>query len=71
MKVLSKRFERYNLTLHPDKTSLVRFSKPFTKKESKESGTSDFLGFTFYWGKGRKAIGILRREQPESACLVL
>ena len=62
MKVLPKRFERYNLSLHPDKTSLVCFSKPFTKKESKERGTFDFLGFTFYWGKGRKGYWIIKKR---------
>jgi group II intron reverse transcriptase/maturase len=62
MKVLPKRFERYNLSLHPDKTSLVCFSKPFTKKESKERGTFDFLGFTFYWAKGRKGYWIIKKR---------
>jgi RNA-directed DNA polymerase len=62
MKVLPKRFERYNLSLHPDKTSLVRFSKPFTKKESRESGTFDFLGFTFYWRKGLKGYWVIKKR---------
>jgi group II intron reverse transcriptase/maturase len=62
MKVVPKRFERYKLTLQPDKTSLVCFSKPFTKKESKERGTFDFLGFTFYWGKGRKGYWTIKKR---------
>jgi group II intron reverse transcriptase/maturase len=62
MKVLPRRFERYNLSLHPDKTSLVRFSKPFTKKERKERGTFDFLGFTFYWGKGLKGYWVIKKR---------
>jgi RNA-directed DNA polymerase len=62
MKVLPKRFERYKLSLHPDKTSLVCFSKPFTKKESKDRGTFDFLGFTFYWGKGLKGYWIIKKR---------
>ena len=28
MEVLSKRFEKYGLTLHPEKTRLVEFTKP-------------------------------------------
>jgi RNA-directed DNA polymerase len=62
MKVLPKRFERYNLSLHPDKTSLVCFSKPFTEKESKERGTFDFLGFTLYWGKGLKGYWVIKKK---------
>jgi RNA-directed DNA polymerase len=62
MKVLPKRFERYKLSLHPDKTSLVLFSKPFTKEESKERGTFNFLGFTLYWGKGRKGYWVIKKR---------
>ena len=62
MKVLPKRFERYNLSLHPDKTSLVHFSKPYTEKESKERGTFDFLGFAFYWGKGLKGYWVIKKK---------
>jgi RNA-directed DNA polymerase len=62
MKVLPKRFERYKLSLHPEKTSLVCFSKPFTKKESKDRGTFDFLGFTLYWGKGREGYWVIKKR---------
>lgn len=55
-KVLPKRFERYKLTLHPEKTQCVdfRFSH---RKENRRNGvpvTFDFLGFTHYLGISRK-----------------
>ena len=62
MEVLPKRFERYKLSLHPDKTSLVCFSKPFTQEESKKRGTFDFLGFTLYWGKGLKGYWVIKKR---------
>jgi RNA-directed DNA polymerase len=61
MKVLPKRFERYKLNLHPEKTSLIRFSKPATE-EAKDTGTFDFLGFTHYWGKGYKDNWYIKRK---------
>jgi RNA-directed DNA polymerase len=59
MEVLPKRFGKYGLTLHPEKTRLVPFYRPSRKRAgSKEelnqrSGTFDLLGFTHYWGKTR------------------
>ena len=50
--VLPKRFGRYGLTIHPDKTRLVDFRHPWDSKQ--KPGTFDFLGFTHYWGKTRK-----------------
>lgn len=47
MGVLPKRFGRYNLTLHPEKTCVTVF-KPG------EKSSIDFLGFTHYWGKNRR-----------------
>ncbi len=50
MKVLPKRFAKYNLTLHPDKTRMVDLNS-----QRGISGRSfDFLGFTHYLGKSRK-----------------
>jgi group II intron reverse transcriptase/maturase len=41
--VLPKRFGRYGLQLHPDKTRLQQFGKP---RGEEKSDTFDFLGFT-------------------------
>lgn len=51
--VLSNRFGKYGLTLHSDKTRLVRFERPGTAG-GEPPETFDFLGFTHYWAKSRK-----------------
>jgi RNA-directed DNA polymerase len=60
MAVIGQRFERFGLTLHPDKTRLVPFSKPPTGGEGKGPGTLDFLGFTVYWQRSRKGRWVPR-----------
>jgi group II intron reverse transcriptase/maturase len=53
--VLPKRFGKYGLTLHPDKTRLVPFTRPDSfRGKGREPGTFDLLGFTWYWGLSRK-----------------
>lgn len=50
MKAIGKRFERFGLTLHPDKTRLFPFKRPpRSQTKGKGQGTFDFLGFTVYW----------------------
>lgn len=53
--VLHKRFEKYGLTLHPEKTRLVRFKRPDRDGAAKNGGggpgTFDFLGFTHHWAQ--------------------
>ena len=47
--VLPKRFGRYGLTLHPEKTRLVPFQRPRARGlEVPRPGTFGFLGFTLY-----------------------
>ncbi len=54
MEVLPKRFERYGLTLHPDKTRLLSFGRPPSDQtEGKGPASFDFLGFTHYWRRSR------------------
>jgi len=56
MEVLPKRFEKYGLKLHPDKTRLLEFKPPsFGERE-----TFDFLGWTHYWGKTRKGQWVMK-----------
>lgn len=59
--VLPKRFARYGLTLHPEKTRLVRFA-PKRHDDDDDPGSFDFLGFTLYWGKSRKGNAIIKRK---------
>jgi len=54
MEVLPKRFERYGLKLHPDKTRLLPFHRPSSdQREGKGPTTFDFLGFTVHWARSR------------------
>ena len=63
MDVLPKRFTRFGLTVHPDKTRLVPFGRPRRDDESgRGSGTFDFLGFTHYWAKSRRGFWIIKRK---------
>ena len=63
MNVLPKRFGRFGLTIHPEKTVLTRFSKPNGGGNSaKASGTFDFLGFTHHWGKSRRGKWVIKRK---------
>src|SRR5260370_863524 len=52
--VLPKRFARYLLTIHPEKTKLVQFGKPSRNSTGSGNGTFDFLGFTHYWARSRR-----------------
>jgi hypothetical protein len=72
MDVLPKRFGRYGLTIHPDKTRLVPFRKPTGDREPPDTagagraGTFDFLGFTHFWARSRKGNWILKRKTAAS-----
>src|ERR1700678_3367832 len=60
MDVLPKRFEKYGLAIHPEKTRLVPFERPSDRPKRPETsartpaGTFDLLGFTHYWGLSRQ-----------------
>ena len=60
MEVLPKRFNRYKLELHPEKTQLIPFGKP--PQGGKPRGTFYFLGFTFYWGKSLKGNWVIKKQ---------
>ena len=49
-KVLPKRFERFGLRIHPEKSRMVQFNRPYWK-QGKGPGSFAFLGFMHYWGK--------------------
>jgi len=62
---LRKRFAKFNLELHPDKTRLIEFGR-FAASDRRERGLSkpetfDFLGFTHVCGKTRDGRFWLRR----------
>jgi RNA-directed DNA polymerase len=55
--VLSKRFAKYGLTLHPEKTRLVefgRYAEERAKKQGEKPSTFDFLGLTHICARSRR-----------------
>jgi RNA-directed DNA polymerase len=57
MRVLPKRFEKFGLTLHPEKTRLIEFGRYAArnaKKQGKRPETFDFLGFTHVCARSLK-----------------
>jgi group II intron reverse transcriptase/maturase len=63
LSVLPKRFGKYGLTLHPEKTRLVPFQSS-GGDEPPETGsrTFDFLGFTHFWARSRKGNRVVKRR---------
>jgi group II intron reverse transcriptase/maturase len=72
MDVLPKRFEKYGLTIHPDKTKLVPFERPGPDRDGASSesrtppGTFDLLGFTHYWARSRNGNQVVKRKTSGS-----
>ena len=61
MAVLPKRFGKYGLKLHPEKTRVVPFRRPAQRgHDDNRPGTFDLLGFTHYWAKSRKGAWVVR-----------
>jgi group II intron reverse transcriptase/maturase len=60
-KVLPKRFERYGLSIHPEKSRLVQFSRPYWKR-GKGPGSFAFLGFTHYWARTLRGGWTIKRK---------
>jgi RNA-directed DNA polymerase len=71
LEVLPKRFGKYGLTIHPDKTRLVPFAGPGRPDRESQGpgdrpGTFDFLGFTHRWGTSRKGHAVVVRQTSAS-----
>lgn len=72
MEVLPKRFGKYGLTIHPEKTKLVPFRRPpFSSSpkggpEGDRPGTFDLLGLTHYWSRSRKGNWVVKRKTAAS-----
>jgi len=69
--VLPRRFEKYGLSLHPEKTRLVPYirssggpSGPVTGRPPRS--TFDFLGFTHYWCRSRRGNWVVKRKTASS-----
>jgi RNA-directed DNA polymerase len=72
MEVLSKRFEKYGLTIHPEKTRLVPFERPLDRSERSVPSVRvpaevfDLLGFTHYWGRSRRGFWVVKRQTSKN-----
>lgn len=63
--VLPKRFGKYGLTLHPEKTRLVPFQRPRRREKTDrkdDPGTFDMLGFTHFWAVSWKGNWVIMRK---------
>ncbi len=69
LEVLPKRFGKYGLTLHPEKTRLVPFQglRPGAPPAPRDErpGTFEFLGFTHYGGRTLKGNWAVKRKTAE------
>jgi RNA-directed DNA polymerase len=69
--VLGKRFARYGLTLHPQKTRLVEFRSPGRRNGDRDPGSPtgssfDMLGFTHFWARSRNGRWIVKRKTAKA-----
>jgi RNA-directed DNA polymerase len=63
MAVLPKRFARFDLSLHPEKTVMIKFRRPMARMASGDgNGTFDFLGLTHYWARSRRGYWVIKRK---------
>lgn len=63
MEVLPKRFERFGLRLHPEKTRLMSFNSPaIGEPRAQRARSFDFLGFTHFWAKSRKGRWVVKQR---------
>jgi group II intron reverse transcriptase/maturase len=61
MAVLPKRFGKYGLTLHPQKTRLIDFRRP-QGPSGRGPDSFDLLGFTHFWGRSGKGAWVVKRK---------
>lgn len=70
LNTLPKRFAKFGLTLHPEKTRMLSFHRPRVKPGARRRtvtpGSFDFLGFTHYWGRSRRGGWVVKRKTATS-----
>ena len=69
--VLPKRFAKFGLELHPEKTRLVPFKRPPPSKDDDgrrgvAQETFDLLGFTLFWAKSTQGYWVIKVETAPS-----
>lgn len=55
---LPKRMQKYGLTIHPDKSHLIKF----VPEKNGGGPTFDFLGFTHYWTKSQRGYNVVKQR---------
>lgn len=67
MAVLPKRFERFGLQLHPEKTRVLSFDGPgLGRQRAQRERGFDFLGFTHFWALSRKGRWVVKQRTAKS-----
>ena len=72
LEVVVKRFAKYGLTAHPDKTRQVSFRRPPKNDgdaggtRATRPGTFNLLGFTHYWGLSRRGNWVIQKKTMSS-----
>lgn len=72
LEVLPKRFGKYGLTIHPEKTRLLPFGRPDQRAFPPGSAKApppesfDFLGLTHYWSRSVKGNWVVKRKTAGS-----
>jgi RNA-directed DNA polymerase len=72
LEVVVKRFAKYGLTAHPDKTRQVSFRRPPKNDgdaggtRATRPGTFNLLGFTHYWGLSRNGNWVIQKKTMSS-----
>ena len=67
--VLPKRFGKYGLALHPDKTKLVEFRRPSAGQSGGNGGgpgSFELLGFNHHWARSRANRWVVKRSTSKS-----
>jgi RNA-directed DNA polymerase len=70
--VLPKRFAKFGLQLHPEKTRLVPFKPPPPsndgdgRRKGSEEATFDLLGFKLFWAKSERGYWVIKVETAPS-----
>ena len=65
MAALPKRFARYGLSLHEQKTRLIDFRRPDRRRpppDDHDGSSFDMLGFTHFWARARRGGWVIKRK---------
>jgi group II intron reverse transcriptase/maturase len=71
MAVLTKRFEKYGLSVHPEKTRLIDMRKPIGQGKDRKPVNDgpksfSFLGFCHYWDRSRNGYWVIKKKTDKT-----